>query len=172
MSPDDLPDKVASRVFNSIESGRILKVIQNGESLFEVQQGPDSTHFRVVNTNTFECSCGYPQEMALPCCRVCAAMMFVSEDPRERVPVEMRAGTLLRLYGGSIMHVDTTTLTNDDLRPPQIRRGRGRPKLKRVRSAVERANARTVTCSRCGKAGHNARSCRPASAEARFEETV
>ena len=166
--PNALPDRVASSVAASIESGRTLKVVQNAENLFEVQRGPNASSFRVVDTHLFRCSCGLPQETALPCCHISAALMSVSKDPRETVPFEMRAGTLLGLYGGSITPVDTSTLAENGLEPPHTRRGRGRPRLKRVRSAVERKHTRTVKCSRCGKADHNARSCRYAANETAF----
>ena len=56
-------------------------------------------------------------------------MMFVSKDPRETVPFEMRVGTLLGLFAGSITPVDMVMLTENGLEPPLVHPGRGRPKL-------------------------------------------
>ena len=165
--PRSLPDRVSSSVAASIELGRTLKVVQNDEHNFEVQRCATATTFRVVDIDSFRCSCGFPQETALPCCHISAALMFVSKDPRETIPFEMRAGTLLGLYAGSITPVDMATLTENGLEPPLVHRGRGRPKLKRIRSAAEHKHTRK--CSRCGKAGHNARSCRRAPSDAPFD---
>ena len=143
-----------------------LKVVQNSENAFEVQSASESLDFRVVDINSFSCSCGLPQETALPCRHLCAALMYLQRDPRDTVLELMHAGTFARVYGGSINPVDTTTLEDDGLQPPSVRRGRGLPRIARIRPAIERANRRTVTCSRCGKPGHNTKTCASAGVQA------
>ena len=76
--------------------------------------------------------------------------MFVSNEPRETVPFEMRAGTLLWLYSGSETPVDTVSLTENGLEPPLVHRGRGRPRLKRVRWAAEYKHTRKYNQQRKG----------------------
>ncbi|KAA0037179.1 uncharacterized protein E5676_scaffold832G00830 [Cucumis melo var. makuwa] len=47
---------------------------------------------------------------------------------------------------------------NDGILTPQVKRPAGRPKKKRFTSFLEKKI--TVRCSRCGKKGHNCRSCK------------
>ncbi|KAA0061274.1 uncharacterized protein E6C27_scaffold455G001170 [Cucumis melo var. makuwa] len=47
---------------------------------------------------------------------------------------------------------------NDGILPPQVKRPAGRPKKKRFTSFLEKKAS--VPCSRCGKKGHNCRSCK------------
>ena len=85
--------------------------------------------------------------------------LFTAVDPRTLVIPERRAGALQALYVGSTVPVDLTLLANDGTQAPAYKRGRGRPKMKRIRSVVEAGQKRPVVCSRCGGRWHNARTC-------------
>ena len=115
--------------------------------------------FRSVNIGTLWCSCGFPQEDALPCRHVCAACIFTRVDPRTLVINERRVGALQALYAGSTIPVDLTQLVSDGTQAPVYKRGRGRPRTRRIRSVVECGARRTVVCGKCGARGYNAKTC-------------
>ena len=159
LRPDALPEKPAALVKKAIDQCRTLRVIQHSETLFEVQRMTSRNEFRSVDVGALRCSCGFPQEEALPCRHICAACLFKTVDPRTLVIPERRAGALQALYVGSTVPVDLTLLENDGTRAPAYKQGRGRPKTKRIRSVIEAGRKRPVVCRRCGGSGHNARTC-------------
>ena len=157
--PDGPPEKPAALVKKAIDQCRTLRVIQHSVTLFEVQRMTSRNEFRSVDVGALRCSCGFPQEEALPCRHICAACLFKTVDQRTLVIPERRAGALQALYVGSTVPVDLTLLENDGTRAPAYKQGRGRPKTKRIRSVIEAGRKRPVVCRRCGGSGHNARTC-------------
>ena len=151
--------EIAALVKKAIDECRTLRVIQHPETLFEVQRMSSLNEFRSVDVGALRCSFGFPQEEVLPCMHICAASLFKAVDPRTLVIPERRAGALQVLYVGSTVQVDLTLIENDGTQAPAYKRGRGRPKTKRIRSVVEEGRKRPVVCGRCGGRGHNARTC-------------
>ena len=86
-----------------------------------------------------------------------------SPPPRRSRPChstgERRVAALRAIDTGIVVPIDVSQLRDDGLRPPVVRRGRGRPKVKRIRSACARTSKQRVVCGRCGKMGLNATTC-------------
>ena len=121
--------RVAATLATSIDEGRTLRVTRNAEHLFEVQSRSTPNCLRIVNTADISCTCGFPQETKLPCRHVAAALMLDFRDPRTLVTGERRVEALRAVYAGSVVPIDVSQLRDDGLRPPVVRRGRGRPKV-------------------------------------------
>ena len=137
MPANSFPRRVAAVLATSIDEGRYLRVTRNSEQLFEVQSRSTPNCMRVVNTANISCTCGFPQETKLPCRHLAAALMFDFTDPRTLVAGERRVEALRAVYAGCVVPIDISQLRDDGLRPPAVRRGRGRPRVKRIRSAFE-----------------------------------
>ena len=70
----------------------------------------------------------------------------------------VRTETLVRLYAGAVLPVDTDDLDEVTVMPPDVPKKIGRPKGRRFEGCLEGAKGK-YCCSVCGQAGHNKRSC-------------
>ena len=159
MAPRDLPKDVAEMYNQSRDEGRKLDVRQHTRVLFEVQRPNDPSKWHKVNLADRSCSCGFYREHGIPCRHMWAALMRVQECPREFVVKERLVSALKSVYTGFVIPVDQTLLIDDGLRPPEVIRQRGRPKVKRYQSAAEKGPRKKVKCGHCGETGHNVRTC-------------
>ena len=115
---------------------------------------------RNVSLGEMECSCRFFTEHGVPCRHLCAAALSIKLHIPLLVIPELRVEELRATYDGIVMTVDLNELIDDGLAPPIETKRRGRPKQKRIQSSAEKRPKRTVTCGRCGKTGHNARTCK------------
>ena len=106
MRPTQLPNKV-SKMFNaSVEDSRTLRVYRHTNAVFEVESKNDPGFLRVVNLETVDCSCGFYKEHGVPCRHICAAALFVGENPDAFVIRERRLRALKAMYTGTTEPVD------------------------------------------------------------------
>ena len=160
MNQTQLLNKV-SRMFNiSVEDSRTLRVYRHTNTIFEVESKNDPRFLRVVNLSAMECSCGFYKEHGVPCRHICAAALFIQENPDRFIIKERLLRALKATYAGSTEPVDLRLLHDDGLKPPEATKRRGRPKESRIPFSVENCQKKTVTCRRCGAPGHNSRSCK------------
>ncbi len=69
------------------------------------------------------------------------------------------------LVSGPLLPLNDQSLaSHENCQAPHLAKQRGRPKKRRYKSAAERAEKRSLTCSHCHQQGHNRRSCRGAAA--------
>ena len=159
--PDDgLPANVEKALARSVEKGGMLLVKRHNGAVFEVQKASNPCLDRTVDLAVPECSCGYFREQGIPCWHMCAAAVSVGREPRTLVVPERCLPVLRATYTGFISPVDQGLLQNDGLKPPEPIKLRGRGKESRYESATEKFHKRTVICSKCGKPGHNKRTCK------------
>ena len=137
-----------------------LRVEEDVRGSYRVQRLNDSSATRVVSLGMASCSCCYFAEFGVPCRHICAAAVSVGIHPRLIVVPELRIEKLQAAYSGKTTMVDLNGLEDDGLQPPTCTKRRGRPKEKRIPSSAEKGPKKSVTCGKCGKRGHNSRTCK------------
>ena len=160
LSPTRLPKNVQLLFMKNVEESRSLRVVRHTRRIFNVQRLNTGKGMRVVDLEKATCSCGFFSEYGIPCRHLCAASLFVDDHPQRFVIPQRQAETLKETYQGEMISVDTNLLFDNELKPPVIKRPRGRPKEKRFVSASEQTKKKTVTCSLCHVSGHNSRTCK------------
>ena len=114
---------------------------------------------RIVDTARKTCTCGWYQEVGIPCFHACA-VMFWHKIPADQLCHDVaKKETLVRVYSEPVIPVDVEDVEEVTLLPPPVPKKIGRPKGKRMMSALETAPRKKIVCSRCGKTGHNKRTC-------------
>ncbi|XP_049360833.1 uncharacterized protein LOC125825548 [Solanum verrucosum] len=115
------------------------------------------------------CTCGRFQYEEIPCDHAWAVLKFKSLGPDEFCSNLYTPTIVLKTYGFPIYPLPDKTewvvpgyIMTDLVLPPEFKRPPGRPRKKaRDKSAREMFESKgTNTCSTCGIAGHNRRSCR------------
>ena len=159
-TPSHFPSNVEEKLQKSIKEAKSLHVLTCVRGVFRVQRLHHPNEMRVVSLGEMECSCGFFKEHGVPCRHLCAAALMTKLSiPLLLIP-ELRVEALRATYDGRADVVDLNELVDDGLAPPVGTKRRGRPKEKRIRSSAEKKPKRTVTCGRCGKTAHNARTCK------------
>ena len=80
--------------------------MRNSESVFEVQRLSNGNAYRIVNLATVSCTCGVPQEDGIPCAHLCAASLFIKQDPIQFVLRERFVSSLRRVYSEATTPID------------------------------------------------------------------
>ena len=101
--------------------------------------------FRVVDTEAMKCSCRFFDGHGIPCRHICAAVLSQRRRPQDLIIHERLLPTLVAMYDGFTVPVDSTLLQDDGLKAPTGTKKRGRPKEKRIRSSAETV-LKTVVC--------------------------
>ena len=151
MDPDFLPKTVADTFDRSIEAGRRLGVVRNSESIFEVKRLGIGNSYRVVNNTTVSCIYGFPQEEGIPCAHLCAASLYIKQNPIQLLFRERVVSSLRQVYSETTTSININLLPNDGTLSPVHRRGRGRPPTRRIRSVFERHLRNATVSKRSGK---------------------
>ena len=154
------PSNVEEKLQKSIQEAKTLCVVSGVRGKFRVQRLHHPNEMRNVSLAEMVCSCGFFTEHGVPCRHLCAAALSIKLHTPMLVIPELRVEELRATYDGVVMAVDLNELVDDGLAPPIETKRRGRPKQKRIQSSAEKKPKRTVTCGRCGKTGHNARTCK------------
>ena len=157
---DDVPKRDTAMIKDGLKDGSTMRVARHTQDIFEDQPKTDPEMTRVVNLAQISCSCGFFNKHGVPCRHICAAAMSVDIHPNVFVVPERRVGSLKRMYEGVVIPIDVSHLNSDETRPPTQTKKRGRPREKRIPSAAEKMSKKTVKCGRCGRRGHNARTCK------------
>ncbi|XP_057452787.1 uncharacterized protein LOC130744635 [Lotus japonicus] len=142
----------------------------NGDTLnskFEVTDGTNKYRVELAKNH---CACRRWDLTGIPCCHAIPCMWHNRTHPEEYVDNYYRRDTFLSTYAYIIEPNNGLMLWSvsdlPPLNPPYVRRAPGRPKTQRNKKNDEPRNpyklARNQTkvkCSRCGKWGHNIRTC-------------
>lgn len=139
--------------------GRTFLVVRMDEHLFEVRPAVGRTYC-VVDLARRTCSCGKFQEKQFPCVHACAGAVQSRLRAEDFVHASYATHALRQVYAGVVVPVDAATVLADGTTgPPGDIRQAGRPRKLRLRGRGEVDPAAQVTCSRCLRKGHNARTC-------------
>ena len=144
---------------------------EEGETKNEAQKDRlplqhSSTH--IVKLALMWCSCGVWQDTFLPCRHACAVYRKAKSADKNYIlanliDVYYTQGCVQATFKRNIYPVSLDTLAYDgETQPPQgSTRSAGRPRTKRVRrrSVYAAAKDSPISCSKCGKPGHNKRTC-------------
>ena len=161
LGPNKLPKDVEELLQTSIKQGGKLHVDQHTKNVFAVKRQTAPGIFRVVDLEEKTCTCGFFREYGVPCRHFCAAVVTAKGFPQHFVVPERRLESLRATYVGFITPVDTSFLEDDHMKAPEVPKKRGRPRVKRIPSALERGpkERRTYVCGICHQTGHNSRTC-------------
>ena len=129
----------------------------------------DDGRYFVVCLKEKTCTCGRFQYEEIPCEHAWAVLKWKSLPPDEYCSDLYKPKTMLKTYNMPIHPLPDVkawlipnSVIADDVLPPKFKRPPGRPKGKpRKKTARELSRIKGKnTCSTCGMAGHNRRSCR------------
>ncbi|XP_015057172.2 uncharacterized protein LOC107003369, partial [Solanum pennellii] len=129
----------------------------------------DDGRYFVVCLKEKTCTCGRFQYEEIPCEHAWAVLKWKSLPPDEYCSDLYKPKTMLKTYNMPIHPLPDVkawlipdSFIVDDVLPPKFKRPPGRPKGKpRKKTARELSRIKGKnTCSTCGMAGHNRRSCR------------
>ncbi|KAA0035755.1 uncharacterized protein E6C27_scaffold403G00270 [Cucumis melo var. makuwa] len=138
-------------------------------NIYPVDQHEFEVHHRkeqfVVNILNRTCSCRQWDLDLIPCSHACIALSTRNLNLHLYTDKFYYVSNLINLYKKGTRPIGTVNQIrnthqggNDGILPPQVKRPAGRPKKKRFTSFLEKKAS--VRCSRCGKKGHNCRSCK------------
>jgi len=114
-----------------------------------------------VQIGSKSCSCGKFQEMDIACEHACSYLLYRNEDPSQHTGEEYSVQYYKNTYEQAIVPLIAEMLTESEMiTPPAVKRGRGRPRKRRIRHASEAVAKRPKHCSSCSQAGHTRKTCK------------
>jgi hypothetical protein len=90
----------------------------------------------VVDLTKSTCTCGRFQVNDIPCGHAIACLRVLNQAPREHIPEFFSLEHYYYTYEKNVQPVDVTALeaqATDNCLPPILKRGRGRPRTRRIR---------------------------------------
>ncbi|KAL4325824.1 hypothetical protein GQ457_11G025620 [Hibiscus cannabinus] len=144
--------KIQKKLDLAIEHSARCWPTRAGDQMYQVSCGPSNQD--AVDLKCFTCTCRKWDLTGIPCSHAVSCMVLENLKPESFVH--------------SCYKIETQQLIYKIL-PPKLRRPPGRPKTKRKREADEAPQTSTsrftkrgvkMYCSKCGKSGHNKRTCK------------
>ena len=125
----------------------------------------DGVIHKVVDVANKTCSCGVWQLDLFPCSHAFAALWRLNLKPMDFIPQYYTQKGYVATYSmdvNPIEHEGDWVLPPEAqlIHPPIHKVQAGRPKLKRYRAKSETFHPYHQRCGKCGRAGHNKRSCK------------
>ena len=132
-----------------------------------------------VDLDEQNCTCRVWQLSGVPCMHACAAIGYRNLKPEDFVHHSLSKAKWELTYANYIQAVPSEEYwaksNCDTIQPPPIKRPPGRPKKQRRRAPEEaienpyriKRKYKEIECSKCGKTGHNVRTCKGAPSESR-----
>lgn len=161
---------ILKRIQKAQDTSRSCFSIYSGEEEYQIQyvNGFGVLDQFVVKLRDKSCTCGFFQLRGYPCCHAACAIAQGRHKIEDYVAKYFFKHEYLKGYSYMIHAVpgvvDYCKSNCETLRPPPIKRKRGRPKKNRKKDPDEdkRVSTRrglTHTCSRCLEEGHNKVTC-------------
>jgi hypothetical protein len=159
---DKVPDKLLIKFNEQYTNSRRYQVFQSGNSIYQVQI-PDTGIKYIVNLSIQECDCTNFQEYGSPCAHAIAACRYEAIDPFDQFGPVLTMETYRQTYEHFAIPINIENLDSTaGIQPPEFKKQRGWPKVKRLRKGAWKRKA--TYCKNCNGTGHNKRSCRSAPA--------
>src|SRR6266487_3837680 len=157
---DKVPNKLLIKFNKWYTNSRRYQVFESGNSIYQVQI-PDTRVKYIVNLSTQECDCTNFQEYRSPCTHAIAACRYEAIDPFDQFGPALTMETYRQPYEHFAIPINIKNLDSTaGIQPPEFKKQRGRPKVKRLRKGAWKQKA--THCKNCNDTGHNKQSCRSA----------
>lgn len=130
-----------SKFSANVDAGRRLDVIPSFPSSGMVTDRYTGRQFLVqlpVNGATGSCSCNEYFQTEIPCPHMCALALVMEVLPASLVSPAYSIEWMRRCYSVPFPPILTNDLETSECLPPRVRRPRGRPSERRIRSRIER----------------------------------
>ncbi|KAK8691671.1 hypothetical protein V6N13_075171 [Hibiscus sabdariffa] len=164
--------KIQKKLDLAIEHSARCWPTRAGDQMYQFSCGPSNQH--AVDLKCFTCTCRKWDLTGIPCSHVVSCMVLENLKPESFVHSCYKIETQQLIYKSLIKPMRgpnqwVTDTTCEPVLPPKLKRPPGRPKTKRKREADEAPQTSTsrftkrgvkMYCSKCGKPGHNKRSCK------------
>ncbi|KAK8646817.1 hypothetical protein V6N13_120587 [Hibiscus sabdariffa] len=164
--------KIQKKLDLAIEHSARCWPTRAGDQMYQVSCGPSNQH--AVDLKCFTCTCRKWDLTGIPCSHAVSCMVLENLKPESFVHSCYKIETQQLIYKSLIKPMRgpnqwVTDTTCEPVLPPKLRRPPGRPKTKRKREADEAPQTSTsrftkrgvkMYCSKCGKSGHNKRTCK------------
>ncbi|KAL4385131.1 hypothetical protein GQ457_15G028750 [Hibiscus cannabinus] len=161
--------KIQKKLDASIEESIRFWPTYAGVNTYQVEAGPSHQH--VVDLNQISCTCRKWDLTGIPCGHAASVFRLNNLKPEDYVNECYHNSTQLAIYSNMIKPIKGPNqwdlVTNmEPILPPIIRRPPGRPTKKRRLEPDEVSNPKLSkrgqqgNCTKCGKQGHNRRTCR------------
>ncbi|XP_038976652.1 uncharacterized protein LOC120107447 [Phoenix dactylifera] len=141
------------------EDGRRLSVFTSNIMIYDVK---DTNYSCKVDLQNCSCSCGEWRIFGMPCKHACACIEKAGRSLYQFTDIWFQAELYRTTYAEAINpipDIEEPHSASEEIHilPPMKKTRPGRPKKKRRPSQVELV--RDMRCGRCGKLGHNRRTC-------------
>lgn len=141
---------------------RLQKKTKKNNILAIVTQSNQKSH--TVNLQSKTCTCGRFQANSIPCSHVSAFLENLQElhlpsfRPHHYIPKVFQVDTWYQTYSQNILPISISKIpvSHQIAAPTQQQNKRGRPKIKRF---LPGSSTGSHACRKCGKCGHNRRTC-------------
>ncbi|XP_019252809.1 PREDICTED: uncharacterized protein LOC109231615 [Nicotiana attenuata] len=157
--------------YQFLNSAQKCTVDSNGKDGYEVNEGTTEKHR--VNINLKKYTCRTWDLTGIPCPHAIRALLYKKVNPVSEIHWWFTKEAYLSTYAHKLEPIRGEKFWNIEpthaMDPPLLVNMAGRPKVKRTREKNETINrqgewsqsrkGRVMTCSTCGKPGHNARGC-------------
>jgi hypothetical protein len=156
--------------FKVVEQTSVADDLFDDNSMSTTPRWGQRSSIHIVKPDMQWCSCGVWQEFMYPCRHGCAVYRKWKEKQFDYVLANLvhpyyKFEFVKETFRNNVFPVSLDTIEYDGVtKPPtSIQRQPGRPRTKRIRRRSEfldPEDSPAVTCSKCGKRGHNRRTCR------------
>lgn len=147
---------------------RIWTPLWSGDLKFEVKHGKDTF---TIDLEKRHCTCRKWQLTGMPCSHAIASIHYNKEPVDNYASEYFKVETYKRVYAPLIYPTNGQNLWEETgyppILPPPLRRPTGRPRKQRRKEPDEpkkgaklRRSGTTVVCKKCGRTGHNKRTCK------------
>jgi hypothetical protein len=138
------------------------------DEVWQVHHSYNGQQF-IVNIDQRTCACGFWELVGIPCRHAVAALGYRQRNPEHYVHDCYSRRSYELCYGNAVSAINGMDMwpevEEEEILPPNYKRGPGRPKKLRIREFDElggrfRRPGVAYRCTKCDKMGHNRRSCK------------